>query len=215
MQELETVNKYLGGHRITIKGVKSLLSQSTNFSPGKNQNTQFTICEIGCGGGDNLKAIQRWCSSKQFTPRFIGIDINKECIAYAKENCRALDVQWITSDYRSVSLTHKPDIIFSSLFCHHFTDEELVKQFEWMKENSQLGFFINDLHRHPFAFYSIKWLTNFFSKSYMVKNDAPLSVLRGFQRKELELINKKCATGNIQLSWHWAFRWLLVVKNEK
>lgn len=215
MQELETVNKYLGGHRITIKGVKSLLSQSTNFPPGKNQNTQLTICEIGCGGGDNLNAIQNWSLSKDITPRFIGIDINKECITYAKENCTTLDVQWITSDYRSVGFQLKPDIIFSSLFCHHFTDEELVKQFTWMKENSHLGFFINDLHRHPLAYYSIKWLTKFFSKSYLVKNDAPLSVLRGFQRKELELINKLYATANMQLYWEWAFRWLLVVKNEK
>jgi hypothetical protein len=73
-----------------------------------------------------------------------------------------------------------------------------------------MGFFVNDLHRHPFAYYSIKWLTKFFSKSYLVKNDAPLSVLRGFKRKELEVLSHQSSVEKISINWKWAFRWLLV-----
>jgi hypothetical protein len=83
----------------------------------------------------------------------------------------------------------------------------------WMKGHSNIGFFINDLHRHPFAYYSIKWLTGLFSKSYLVKNDAPLSVLRGFKRKELEMFNVQCSILNARLKWKWAFRWLLIAYN--
>ena len=83
----------------------------------------------------------------------------------------------------------------------------------WMKQHSTVGFFINDLHRHPLAYYSIKWLTGLFSKSYMVKNDAPLSVLRGFKRGELETFNVQCSILNAQLKWKWAFRWLLIAYN--
>lgn len=211
MQELEIINKYLGGHNITIKGVKILLELHEKKLP-------FTgileICEIGCGGGDNLKAIESWCSSKSFPVKFTGIDINADCIAYAKENCKTINVEWITSDYRFVNLTQKPDIIFSSLFCHHFTEKELAEQFVWMKNNARLGFFINDLHRHPLAYYSIRILTKIFSKSRLVKNDAPLSVLRGFKKKELGDINMQNSLTHSRLYWHWAFRWLMVVKNE-
>ena len=211
MQELEIINKYLGGHNGTIKGIKILLGLHEKKLPFAGI---LKICEIGCGGGDNLKAIENWCASKSFPVKFTGIDINAECIAYAKENCKAINVEWITSDYRLVKLTQKPDIIFSSLFCHHFTESELAEQFAWMKNSSKLGFFINDLHRHPLAYYSISILTKIFSKSRLVKNDAPLSVLRGFRKKELECINKQGSLTHSRLYWHWAFRWLMVIKNE-
>lgn len=211
MQELEAVNRWLGGHRVTLKGIKILMEE---WGTLRSKDDTLIICEIGCGGGDNLKAIQRWASSKNIAIKFIGIDINKECIAYAKENCNALHAEWITSDYRLVQFEKKPDIIFSSLFCHHFTNEEVNSQFFWMQEKARLGFFVNDLHRHPLAYYFIKWFTQFFSRSYLVKNDAPLSVLRGFKKKELGSLINISRNKAICLEWYWAFRWLLTVKNE-
>ena len=98
-----------------------------------------------------------------------------DCIEFAKKKAMFKNVQFIVSDYKLVNFENKkPDIIFSSLFCHHFTDDELIKMLQWMKENAKLGFFINDLQRHPLAYHSIKYITKFFSKSYLVKNDCAL-----------------------------------------
>ncbi|MGZ8554362.1 MAG: methyltransferase domain-containing protein, partial [Chitinophagaceae bacterium] len=54
LKELNVVNSRLGGHAITLSGVRQLLE-------GKEA---VTICEIGCGGGDNLFAIQQYCLTK-------------------------------------------------------------------------------------------------------------------------------------------------------
>ena len=89
-------------------------------------------------------------------------------------------IDFICADFRDARLLQKPDIIFSSLFCHHFSDDEVKDIIEWKYEYSKLGFFINDLHRHPLAYHSIRLLSQVFSKSYLVKNDAPLSVEKGF-----------------------------------
>jgi hypothetical protein len=83
-----------------------------------------------------------------------------------------------------------------------------------MKDHTTLGFFVNDLHRHPLAYYSIRWLTSWFSKSYLVRNDAPVSVLRGFRKDELMTLQQELQPGLITLQWKWAFRWLLVYKHE-
>jgi len=126
------------------------------------------------------------------------------------------NTELITADYRDVEFDMLPDIIFSSLFCHHFKEEELVKQMQWMQRNSRIGFFINDLHRHLAAYYSIKWLTAAFSKSYLVKNDAPLSVLRGFTRSEWKEILAKAEISDYSIYWRWAFRWLIIInKNQE
>jgi len=200
MQELDFINTWLGGHAITLAGIKALSGQSK----------QLVVCEIGCGGGDNLAAIGRWAKRRNVKVSFVGIDINPNCISVARERLSANAAKLIVSDYRDVQFDQPPDIIFSSLFCHHFTNEELLKQLQWMQQWARVGFFINDLHRHPLAYYSIKWLSAIFSKSYMVKNDAPLSVLRGFTRSEWLLLLNTAGIVNFSVRWKWAFRWLVI-----
>lgn len=202
MEELDVINNRLGGHRVTLNALDFILKNL-------QEKDRFNIAEIGSGGGDNLAAIQRWARRKSLQLNLTGIDINPHCVAFARE--RYPGITFINSDYRSVSFSEKPDIIFSSLFCHHFADEELMQQLQWMQENSKFGFFINDLHRHPFAFHSIKMLTKLFSKSELVKNDAPLSVLRGFRKKEWVDLLKEAGLSPARLRWCWAFRWQIVV----
>lgn len=203
MQELDTINTLLGGHAITIAGLKKILHHSKN-------KKNITIAEIGCGGGDNLRAIDKWFRKQNISASYIGIDINAHCIEHAKESAGVSNAQWITSDYKNVQFQDKPDVIFSSLFCHHFKDDELAFMFGWMQKNAALGFFINDLHRHALAYHSIKLLTKLFSRSYLVKNDAPLSVLRGFSEKELNKLMQQAGLKNCSIRWKWAFRWLVV-----
>ena len=208
MKELNNINTFLGGHAITITGLKAILDKFT-------LNNKVTICEIGCGGGDNLKAIADWCLEKNMDARFIGIDVKEECIAFAKQQYPTLNSIWITSDYKKVILKNaQPDIIFSSLFCHHFTEEELVPMLQWMKLNAARGFFINDLQRHRLAYYSIKVITRLFSRSYLVKHDAPLSVARGLIKKEWQKIISSAGIGNYSIRWKWAFRYLIIYCHE-
>ena len=202
MEELDFINTWLGGHAITLAGFKKLVNRSQPVS----------ICEIGCGGGDNLIAIRNWCRRQGIKATFTGVDMNPFCIDVAKQKLPASDARFIVSDYKFVTFDEQPDIIFSSLFCHHFAEPELTTQLQWMQSNARLGFFINDLHRHPLAYYSIKWLTSLFSKSYLVKNDAPLSVARGLTKKEWRQLIASAGIDAFSLQWKWAFRWLIVVE---
>jgi 2-polyprenyl-3-methyl-5-hydroxy-6-metoxy-1,4-benzoquinol methylase len=201
MKELNFINTVLGGHAITIKGL-----QQFRLTP------PLSICEIGCGGGDNMHAISVWLKKHKRAANYIGIDLKKECIDFAKQQYPSLPAEWIVSDYKDVRFEQKPGIIFSSLFCHHFTTDELINMMQWLKNNCSRGFFINDLHRNVLAYYSISWLTKIFSRSYMVKNDAKLSVARGFKKKDWKHILDAAGIRNYSIQWKWAFRFLIVVK---
>jgi 2-polyprenyl-3-methyl-5-hydroxy-6-metoxy-1,4-benzoquinol methylase len=206
MAELNIINTFLGGHQITLSGFKKLLGHKKDIN----------ICEIGCGGGDNLLAIYNWSIKKNIRLTQRGIDINPDCIAVAKKKFRNLPASFLVSDYRLADLKNdKPEIIFSSLFCHHFTDEEIISMLQWMRSNSTLGFFINDLHRHRFAYYSIRMITRLFSRSYLVKHDAPLSVLRGFTKKEWKVLLQRAGIISYQIEWRWAFRWLIIFQKKE
>lgn len=200
LKELNIINTRLGGHAITIKGLEHFI---------KGQTALF-VCEIGCGGGDNLFAIHQYCKKRNIPVRFIGIDINAECIAFAKQQYPQLPCQWICSDYAVVGFgDNKPGVIFSSLFCHHFSDEQLVPMLQWLRQNSRMGFFINDLQRHWLAYYLIKYITKFFSRSYLVKNDACLSVARSFTKNDWRQIFHKAGIEKFSINWKWAFRFLI------
>jgi 2-polyprenyl-3-methyl-5-hydroxy-6-metoxy-1,4-benzoquinol methylase len=206
MRELDFINTWLGGHGITTEGFKKLLA-SPSLTP--LHAGPIVVCEIGCGGGDNLRVLKRYCQKHQIDAAFIGVDINPHCIDFAASRPENAGIDFICSDYRTVHFDHPPDIIFCSLFLHHFTDEEIISIFQWMKDKAAVGFFVNDLDRHPFAYYSIKWLTALFSKSYLVKNDACLSVLRGFRRGELRAWLSGISGSSVSIEWKWAFRWLI------
>jgi len=205
LRELDVINTCLGGHAVTIHGLQSLLDLSL---------PAITIAEIGCGGGDNLNAIHRWNKNKNLPIHYIGIDLNEACIAFARSNCGDMPhARFIHSDYREVTFgDQKPDIIFSSLFCHHFSDKQLVEMFRWLNINSGLGFFVNDLQRHPIAYHSISLLTRIFSRSRLIRHDAPISVLRGFRRHELERLLQMAGMSYYDIRWRWAFRYLIIVQ---
>ena len=153
-------------------------------------------------------------SSKKNIPiRFIGADANANTITLAEERQKALsEVHWqVANVFDSTFLEQQVDIATCTLFTHHFTDEELVQLFQGLKRKVRLAIVINDLHRHPLAYYSIKWLTRWFSKSPMVQNDAALSVLRSFRRNDWESIFKQAGLTEVHIRWRWAFRWQICV----
>lgn len=208
MAELNTVNSLLGGHAITLTGIRSLL-------PKVPRGKTIHIAEIGCGGGDNLQAIYAWGLKAGLRLRFTGIDIKETCTLYARKQYPSLPAQWICSDYKLVDFGgDKPDILFNSLFCHHFDENGIHDILRWMSLNSIHGFFINDLQRNALAYQLIKLITKIFSNSYLVKHDAPLSVARGFHQTEWETLLARAGIRDYTIQWKWAFRYLIICRHE-
>ncbi len=202
LRELEFINRWLGGNSVTLEGVRQLAG---------GQKT-ITLADLGCGGGDMLKILARWGRKNKLNLSLTGIDANPYIIQFARNNCKAypeinLENQDIFSrDFQVL----KFDIITGTLFYHHFPQADLIDLFYKLKHQARLGLVINDLHRHWLAFYSIRLLTRLFSRSSMVRFDAPLSVLRGFSRAELNDLLFKAGIHSFELKWKWAFRWLVV-----
>jgi SAM-dependent methyltransferase len=203
LRELDVVNRMLGGHAITLAGIKKLVNDKTKT---------YVIADIGCGGGDALLAIAKWAKKKAYRVKLIGVDMNADAIAYMDEQCKAYpEISSVVSSYEVFLQTYLTiDIIHCSLFCHHLADQQLIELVEQIGQRAKIGFIINDLQRHWFAYYSIKFLTRLLNGSALVKNDAPLSVLRGFRKKELGHILQKGKAGDAIIKWRWAFRYLVI-----
>lgn len=194
LKELKIINTLLGGHKAVLSGYMDFYAYAN-----------YKILEIGSGGGDNLGMLKKKFPNNTYA----GLDLKEDCISYSK--LQDANINWIQENYKHHTPEKPYDIIFNSLFCHHFSDYELVEMLVWMNKNSKKGFFIADLHRHWLAYYSIKFLTKVFSKSYLVKNDAPLSVKRGFTRSEWEKLLERAGIQDYSIRWVWAFRYVITV----
>jgi len=205
LRELEFINAWLGGNAVTLGALKQLLEKT-------DASRTLTIADLGCGSGEMLRLINTWAVRNQRRVKLIGIDANPHIIAYAKTNLQDLPgVELLALDIFSEEFRKRSfDVITGTLFYHHFNAVQLKKFFSQLREQVSIGMVINDIHRHPLAYYSIKILTQLFSKSAMVKYDAPLSVLRAFSREELGDIVAGASWKKFSLDWKWAFRWQLI-----
>ena len=138
---------------------------------------------------------------------------NAFMLDYAAAKCRAYpEISFQQADIFSPDFRQQPfDILTASLFCHHFSDEELTAMLAQWQQQAGLAVIVNDLHRHPLAYHSIGWLTRLLGGSRLVRHDAPLSVARAFTRPELHRLLAAAGITRYRLRWRWAFRWQVVI----
>ncbi|UBM57888.1 methyltransferase domain-containing protein [Marinilongibacter aquaticus] len=196
LRELEYTNRFLGGHRATLWAFKKFIKR-------QNQRS-LKIADIGCGGGDTLWALAKYCQKKGIQAEFYGIDYNTVGVAYAQKKLSGFEnVHFIHSDYRHVEEDF--DLILCSLFTHHLNDEQLEEYLIWNKNKAKKGFIINDLERNRLAYASIRLLCFLLPVSYLYAHDAPLSVRRSFKKKDWRSWGHKLNM-HLEIKWHWAFR---------
>ena len=207
LDELEVINFYLGGNKVLTNGLDYLLKQHPEMA--KNE---ITLADLGSGGGDGLRSMAKWAQKKDLNFRFTGFDANPFMVSYARNRSRAYsEINYETKDIFSPEFKEqKFDVLTCSLFCHHFSDEELITIFRQWKQQARVGVIINDLHRHPLAFHSIRLITQMAKGSRLVQHDAPLSVLRAFKQKELKNILHSAGIKEFRFRWMWAFRYQII-----
>lgn len=207
LRELEFINRTLGGNHVTVQGVVELTKN--------NSAKPISIIDVGCGGGDMLMLLKKKLDNRNVLSTLMGIDANPNIVEYATTSYGSSpSISFATMNIFSNEFKQlKFDLAVATLFFHHFTHSQLVDILKQLRQQATLGIVINDLHRHPLAYYSIKLLTKIFSKSSMVQYDAPLSVLRGFSKAELQSILEEAGIKNYKIKWKWAFRWQVIVDN--
>ena len=208
LDKLGNINKWLGGNRITLSGIRHLL---------KNQpkSKTYTIIDLGCGHGDILRLIADYGRKNDYKFKLIGIDANQDAIDYAGE----LSVNYPELSFKKQDIfseefkTLNYDIALTTLFLHHFKEKEIVTLLDNLSSSVTLGVVVNDLQRSKIA-YGLFKLLGLVISNHMIVQDGLTSILRAFKRKDLEKISNQLNL-NSQIKWKWAFRyqWLIQTNN--
>ena len=205
LDKIAQINRWLGGNQLTVQGVKELLKQ-------KDKKKVYTIIDLGCGNGDMLRALAVFGKKYGYKLALLGIDANATTIAYAEK----LSTSYENISYRQLDIFSEQfdrldfDIALSTLFLHHFESEKVDDLVEQWSTKANLGVVVNDLHRHPVAYYLFKVIA-FLIGNEMVKTDGLISILRGFRKSELEAFANKLIYKS-EIRWRWAFRYQWIIQ---
>jgi 2-polyprenyl-3-methyl-5-hydroxy-6-metoxy-1,4-benzoquinol methylase len=199
LSELDFINRITFTHRPTLHW----LARATRHLP---PGATFSVLDVAYGHGDLLRAIARWANKRGLNAQLSGIDLNPRSAASARAATpRGVDIDYQTGDVFAYAPPTLVDFIVSSQFTHHLTDRDVVKFLTWLEENSQCGWHIADLQRHPVPYYSFQLLAHLMGWHRIVRSDGTISIARSFRRGEwqtyLDIAGLKA-----QITWHTAFR---------
>ncbi len=206
-QDINHVNTFLGGNKITING---LLELEKNLQ----SNAPLRITDIGCGDGETLKVCARYALKNNKNWILSGVDINPKTIRLAQKNSAVFpNISYIEADVFSKSFQEEEtDIFVFSLTLHHFKESEIMTILEKIIEQAKVGVVINDLQRSKVAYRLFQLYSFFFFKSKIAKHDGLVSILRGFKKADLEYFANSFAQAKHSVKYKWAFRWQWIIK---
>jgi len=147
----------------------------------------FRLLDVGFGQGDMLRRIAKWARRRNIAVDLVGVDLNPNSAAAAQAATPAgMPIEYRTGDYESQPTPF--DFVVSSLVAHHMSDDQLRAFIRYMERQASCGWLINDLHRHPFAYWGYPWLARLIGAHRIVREDGQLSIARSFRPDEWRAI---------------------------
>lgn len=208
LDKIASINRLLGGNKVTLQGVKWLLKSKPVYS------SEISILDVGCGNGDMLRILAKYAKRKQLKIKLVGIDANYFSIKHAEQlSTKYPNISYVCADiFEEIKQERLYDVILCTLTLHHFKDDEIITLMNGLEQQSTLGIVVNDLHRSALAYYLFICVCFVFRLNHMSRNDGLVSILRGFKKQELHDFSKQLNFKNYILKWKWAFRYQWIIR---
>lgn len=174
LADLAKVNRTTFAYRPTLDFLRRAVGQK---SP-------FTLLDVGFGDGDMLRRVARWAKKRGVVAELTGIDLNSRSKAAAEAvPSPGAPIRFLTGDYANLAGSGF-DCVISSLVTHHMTESELSAFLRFMEDEAREGWFVNDLHRHGFAYATWPLLSGTMRWHPIVRADGHTSIARSFRPAE-------------------------------
>ena len=162
------------------------------------------ILDVGSGYADTLRKIGKWAKARNLDVRLQALDLNPWSERAAERVPGSAGIEFISEnlfDHRGGA-----DIILSSLFTHHLDDMEVIRFLEWQEVNARIGWFINDLLRHPFSWIGFALLSRVMLWHRFVVHDGPVSIRRAFRPEDWTVLLAKAGVHQAHIESWFPFR---------
>lgn len=176
------INRYFGGVRTVRHFLEKEIAE-------RHPDTPLRILDIGSGACDIPLAISRWARANNIPLQFTCLEMADHAADIARDKITRAGDPTVKVLQENV-FTYQPDepydYAIASMCFHHFTDEQILALLHHLHGFVLNSVLINDLQRSRFASIVVKPLL--LGTHAGVRNDALLSIRRGFKRQELNTL---------------------------
>jgi Methyltransferase domain len=203
LADLRRVNRYLGGGAALTRHLFPMIEETGL--------RRIRLLDVGTGSADIPARIVDWASNRGIEVEFVALDLNEIAALDARRRTASYpESKVVRADAMNLPFGDRSfDFALASLFLHHFENPQAAALLKSFARVARVAFIINDLRRHPIAYYSIKLLAQLFTRNRLVRNDSAVSVLRGFTERDIAEIANVSQT-ELQVFRHFPYRIILI-----
>jgi 2-polyprenyl-3-methyl-5-hydroxy-6-metoxy-1,4-benzoquinol methylase len=166
LRELAFLNRWFGGHRVLRWSLRQL----------HRRDDRFTMLDVGAATGDTARVVRAAFPNAKVT-----------CLDWQTRNLRSAPHPKVAGDAFALPCPDAAfDVVHCSLFLHHFTDEQVVRLLVEMARCARRAVVVQDLERHPLAYYFLPATAWILRWSAIILHDGPVSVEAAFHPAELK-----------------------------
>lgn len=193
LSDLVRINRRFGGHSV----IRKTLAQVAG------DNAAFTLLDVGAASGDTAGLI------RDLYPRASVTNLDQNFI-----NLEAAPPPKVIADAFALPFSSETfDYVLSSLFLHHFSDEQVVALLRSFYRIARRAVLICDLERHAVPYYFLPLTRGLFGWKGMTVSDGRISIRAGFRLRELLELSRRAGIHNAEGEAHRpAFRLALVAR---
>ncbi len=200
--DLAKVNRWTLAHGPTLAFLHNL--NRRGLWP---KDRPLRLIDVGSGYGDLIRTVDRWAARRGLAIELTGVDLSPWSErAAAEATPPGRPITWVTADI--FADTRPADVIVSSLFTHHLPDAMIVRFLRTMETRAEIGWFINDLHRHPLPYGGFALLSKAMGWHPFVRHDGPVSIARAFTAADWRALIAEADLSSepVRVAWRFPFR---------
>jgi SAM-dependent methyltransferase len=203
LRALARINWWSGSARILWGPVRRLAAEH----PGR----PLRLLDVASGAGDVLIGLAERARRSNIALELHGCDISEVALAHARHRAAAhgLPLTLVRRDVLTDPLPVGFDVVTTSLFVHHLTEEAAVTLLRSMAESAGRLVLVNDLRRCARGLALAHVACQLLTRSSVVHTDGPRSVAAAFTPGEALQLAAQAGLHGAMVRHHWPFRFLL------
>lgn len=204
LTDLRRINRYLGGARVITRTLSSRVQDAVT--------KHWTLLDVGTGSADIPLGVAEEFRSRGFDFSITGLDLSERILRLLRNRLNLNGrISLVQGDALNLPFADSSfDFVTASLFLHHFREDDAVRILTEFARVAKRTVIINDLVRDLVPYYFTRLAGPLLAKSFLTRNDAPVSVLRGFTVEELSRLAQRAGLTRFEIRRHFPYRIVLV-----
>ncbi len=206
LRQVARVDRLLGGERGVRRALAEVLAPVL-AEPADAGVDGFTLLDVGAGIGEVADRLAAWLRGRVGGPvRALAVDAHPDVVAVGRAETPGL--QWIRADGRRLPLPDRSvDVVVCVLTLHHFDRRGALRLLSEMARVARHRVILSDLERSRAHWLGARVLAaTLWSGNRLTRADAPMSVLRGWTRPELEGLLTEAGLVDVRVRRHLPWR---------